>query len=203
MSDVIKLPSDKKYIQKSKNWATLVYSDSTPNIQVVINYLTSHFLKFAVSPLHNKDTYEVDNEDLSQVKGEPKKEHRHILLIFDTPKSKNQLMPILEESTCVGLDAIGSRKLYFEYLWHKNEIFKPHYDPEEVQLFNCSESDFYGEDYFVSQIVNDIISNKIGSFTDLNEFYILNGFDMSAIQKVVRKNSYYLSQLLKEQKLIY
>lgn len=202
MSDEVIVIDDKKpkYVPKSKNWATIVY-DEDNNIGQVINYLMSHFIRFAVSPIHDMDQYEDENLELGHHKGDIKKPHYHILMIFDCPKTRKQLEPITSDSPCVGLELIGNRKLYFEYLSHKNELFKYHYDEFAIQCFNCVRADFFGDVYLLNDIINDIMINDICSLLELISFYKVNHYDLPNILKVINKNAYLIKQILREKEL--
>src|SRR5699024_1690594 len=77
----------KKYeYEKGRDWTFIVYPESAPeNWRTVLD--ETH-LRWIESPLHDKDV----NAD-----GEVKKEHYHILIIFDGPVTAKQVTKITEQ----------------------------------------------------------------------------------------------------------
>ena len=74
-----------KYI-KARTWGMVVYPQSAPEDWVEL--LRETYIQFAVSPLHDKDV----NPD-----GEIKKEHWHVILIWDGPVTQNAALKIAEK----------------------------------------------------------------------------------------------------------
>lgn len=176
---------------KSKYWASILYMDSTYNLyKDVVEPLNEHFCKFVISPLHNQDV-----EDLES--GELKKPHRHVFFIFDTPKTKNQMEWLISLTTLVGQELIMNKKSYFEYLWHKNEIDKPHYNEKDLMFFNCTKTEFLNEEDNINFLQEFIHSNKIKSVSSL--FYYVNQYDKSLVG-TIKRNSYLINILVNENK---
>ena len=63
---------------KTRNWVTIVYPESAPKDWR--DKLREECIQAVVSPLHNADA----NPD-----GEQKKEHYHVMLLFDGPKRQS------------------------------------------------------------------------------------------------------------------
>lgn len=174
-------------IVKSKYWTTEIYLDSTPNENVVFQKFLDYHLKFIVSPLHNMDKY--DN-------GENKKAHKHILILFDSPKSLNQVENLISQTTCVGCIQIENLIGYYEYLWHKNEIDKYQYD-KDLKYFNCSEYDIYRMELMLNDIINIILDNNIKSLRELYYMFRENQYSKE-FYKTISHYAYMLKCLCNE-----
>lgn len=145
-------------VKRSRNWATVVYPESAPeNWQEKLAELK---IGVMISPLHDKDTNPT---------GEPKKPHYHVLLIFESVKTREQVEDIRELIGGVGLEQIKSLRAYARYLVHADNPEKAQYSQSEVITFG-------GVDYFATchiptddlQVLKEMMSfcrdNQIHSF---------------------------------------
>lgn len=119
-----------------------------------------------VSPLHDCDV----NAD-----GELKKEHYHILFVFDGKKSYTQVEEICDLIGSVGLEAVNSTRAYARYLCHLDNPDKHQYIPEDVLQFG-------GADYIsiiglaqdkylaIKQMMAFCRDSKVYSYADLLEY---------------------------------
>ena len=105
-------------------WATVVYPESCPVDWLSI--LESCVVPALVSPLHKFDV----NPD-----GEPKKEHYHVILLFDSLKSPHQAKEIFDKIGGVGCERVNSIRGYARYLCHLDNPDKYQYPLDEVQSF--------------------------------------------------------------------
>lgn len=94
-------------IGRTRNFATVVYPESASGDWM--EKLADLKIKAFVSPLHDKDK----NPD-----GEPKKAHYHVILMFDSVKSVEQVKEITDEIGGVGVEKINSLRGYARYLIH-------------------------------------------------------------------------------------
>lgn len=121
--------AEKKYDQKragkrGENWGMVIYPDSLPdNWRDILAELCVQVL---VSPLHDSDI----NAD-----GEPKKPHRHVLLIFDSMKSQNQVSEIAEMLNAPVPMKMDSARGAARYLCHMDNPEKAQYNPDDVLEF--------------------------------------------------------------------
>ena len=76
-----------------------------------------------ISPLHDKD-YNPQNE--------PKKMHFHVLIMFDSVKTKEQAKEIFDEIGGVGCERVQSLRGYARYLCHLDNPEKAQYDTGSV-----------------------------------------------------------------------
>lgn len=123
-----------------------------------------------ISPLHDKDKTE---------EGELKKEHFHIMLLFDGVKTMQQAQKIFDDIKATQCIAVNSVRGQARYLCHLDDLDKEPYDTGNVVALN-------GADYFSLielpsnkyQVVRDIIyyctENNITSFAELLEYSSLN-----------------------------
>lgn len=121
--------AEKKYDQKragkrGENWGLVIYPDSAPdNWRDILAELCVQAL---VSPLHDEDV----NAD-----GEPKKPHRHVLLMFDTMKSLNQVQEIASSLNAPVPMKMDSARGAARYLVHLDNPEKAQYSPDDVLEF--------------------------------------------------------------------
>lgn len=105
-----------------RNYATVLYPESAADNWLQI--LQELHIKILISPLHDKDV----DED-----GVVKKEHYHIMYVFDGKKTERQVREINELIGSVGLERVNSLKGYARYLCHLDEKDKVKYPISEVQ----------------------------------------------------------------------
>ena len=75
---------------RTRNYATVVYPESAPSDW--IDKLTECFVPAFISPLHDKDI---------NPGGEPKKPHYHVIIMFDSVKTRDQAKEIFEKGVCL------------------------------------------------------------------------------------------------------
>ncbi len=123
---------------RTRNYATVVYPESAPEgWQEILSELR---VPAFVSPLHNEDV---------NPGGEKKKEHYHVMLVYEGPKTVDQAKKVFTAIGGVGCEAVQSLRGYARYLCHLDNPEKFQYNTEDVRAF-C------GADYI----------NAIGLVTD-------------------------------------
>lgn len=172
--------------KRSKYFATLAYSESCPNY---LDYLNTLCIDYLVSPLHCFDV----NSD-----GTPKKEHYHIILVFDSLKSCDQVRDLISDFGFVGLEIVQSLRSYARYLCHLDNADKTQYSPDDVvcrgidyQQFIKSDNDKYD---IYARIIDYIRDKQIMSFYDLLVYARYNDFDMF---RALCDNSYMIREFLR------
>lgn len=126
---------------RTRNWAFLVYPESAPEDWREI--LERNPVPCFVSPLHDQDTWSAyDEQDNPEHKaGTPKKAHYHVMLMYSSVKTYEQVMELvglLGGSTCTKIEDV---KAYARYLCHLGSKDKHVYTPDDVLQFG-------GADYF-------------------------------------------------------
>lgn len=110
---------------KKRNWAFVLYPDSAPEDWFHILQLTG--LPFVVSPLHDKDK----NPD-----GTLKKPHYHIILIFGSPTTYNNVKSITDNLNQPIPQPVDQVRGYYRYLTHKDNPEKAQYDESDIKFSN-------------------------------------------------------------------
>ena len=134
-----------------RNYATVVYPESAPdNWQSV---LEEQFVPAFISPLHDSDINPT---------GEPKKEHYHVVIMFDGVKTVEQAAELFDKIGGVGCEKVQSIRGYARYLCHLDNPDKHQYDQDKVRCLG-------GADY-ISTIGLSIDKYKaIGEMIDFCE----------------------------------
>lgn len=112
----------RKAAQRARSYATIVYPDSAPADWM--EKLEELHVPCLISPLHDKDI----NPD-----GTPKKPHFHVLLLFESVKSPQQVKEMLKKMKSVGCEKVNSVRGYTRYLCHLDNPEKHQYNPAGVQ----------------------------------------------------------------------
>lgn len=153
--------ADAKRAGRTRNFATVVYPESAP--QDWLEKLAEAKIEALVSPLHDKDK----NPD-----GEPKKAHYHVILMFETVKTIEQVKEITEKIGGVGVEKINSLRGYARYLIHADNPEKAQYNKADIKQFGgadyesiCSlASDKYAA---IREMIQYCTTNEIISYADL------------------------------------
>lgn len=164
--------------KRSKSFATLVYPEST-YFQDLLSLLGDFKISYLISPLHSQDML----EDSSF-----KKPHYHVILIFDSLKSLDQVQSILDASTIgrpiqfCGLEIVNSLVHYARYLCHLDSPDKFRYNVKDVVAFGLDYAALIASkaDKFTSfvSLLDFIQSHNNFSFADLCFYARHNDPDM-------------------------
>lgn len=134
---------------RTRNFACVVYPESAPeNWQEI---LAGECIPAFISPLHNQDI---------NPGGEPKKEHYHVVLMFDGKKSVEQAADVFTKIGGVGCEIVKSIRGYCRYLCHLD-------NPEKAQYNQCDVRALCGADY-ISTI--GLAIDKYNALTEMEEF---------------------------------
>lgn len=110
---------------KKRNWVIVGYPDSMPDNWKDI--LTETGLPIVVSPLHDKDT---------NITGEKKKPHYHILMCYSGPTSFNVVSKLSEKLNAPIPKYIDNVRGAVRYFTHKDNPEKYQYDEKEMTFLN-------------------------------------------------------------------
>lgn len=116
---------------RTRNFATVVYPESAPEDWKVI--LGESCIPCFISPLHDQDV---------NPGGEPKKEHYHVMLMFDSVKTPAQAEEVFQSIGGVGCEIVQSIRGYARYLCHLDNPEKHQYSPEDVTTYGGA--DYHG-----------------------------------------------------------
>lgn len=103
----------------------MVYPESAPENWREI--LADLHIPALVSPLHNRDL---------DAKGEFKKTHYHVMLLYDGMKTQAQATEAFRKIGGVGAEMIASVRAYARYLIHADNPDKAQYDAKEVSAYS-------------------------------------------------------------------
>lgn len=146
---------------RTRNFATVVYPESAPTGWQDI--LIEQFVPAFISPLHNLDVNPT---------GEVKKEHYHVIIMFDNVKTNEQAKEIFDLIGGVGCERVQSIRGYARYLCHLDNPEKHQYRIEDVRSL-CG-ADYTGiiglaTDKYkaVGEMIDFCIENGIVSYSQL------------------------------------
>lgn len=152
--------------ERNRCFATIVYPESAPKDWR--EKLSSTHIMALVSPLHDRDTYESDQQEKKI-----KKPHFHIMVYFEGKKSIKQVQEIFDQIGGVGCEIVGSKTGYARYLCHLDDPEKAQYAPTDVRGYGGA--DFYNwanmdtnPMLFIPEIMDFIERHDIISFYKLS-----------------------------------
>lgn len=110
---------------RTRNFATLVYPDSAPPdwLRIAGELQVPMF----VSPLHKDDVNELDEAQ--------KKPHWHVIIMFDSVKTKEQAVEVFKQIGGVGCQVVQSLRGSARYLCHLDNPEKAQYSVDDVRCF--------------------------------------------------------------------
>lgn len=154
--------------KRTRNYATVVYPESAPVDWKV--RLQEQCIPALISPLHDRDK----NTD-----GTQKKEHFHIMILFDGVKTQEQAKEVFEVIGGVGVEPVKSVRAYARYLCHLDNPEKARYDIQDVIC--CA-----GVDY---NTIISLASDKYSAIGEMIEFCLQNRIDCYAELLLYAKNN--------------
>jgi len=157
---------------RTRTWTFILYPESAPtNWRDILNDL---FIEWIESPLHDKDV----NPD-----GELKKPHWHILLIFPSVKTYEQIVEVTNMVQAPSPQKAMSAKGVVRYMLHLDKPEKFQYDKSEIkgygggdlnELLRPTSSDRYE---LIKEMILFIRENDIKEMKDLLDYAIEARFD--------------------------
>lgn len=135
---------------RTKNWVAIMYPESMPSDWQT--RLAELKINVIISPLHDKDV----NAD-----GTPKKPHYHVILMFSSNKSFEQVQTLLEPFKCPIPQKVTSIKGQVRYLIHIDNPEKYQYNKGDIQTIG---------DVDLRQYFNITASQRYDSIADMMDF---------------------------------
>lgn len=154
--------------KRTRNYATVVYPESAPDDWII--KLHEQCVPALISPLHDKDI----NAD-----GTIKKEHHHVMIMFDGVKTQEQAKEVFEVISGVGTEPIKCVRAYARYLCHLDNPDKAQYDINDV--ISCAGIDYH--------TIISLASNKYAAIGEMIDFCIQNDVDCYAELLLYAKNN--------------
>lgn len=190
------MPRRKKNIETSvkkprrtRNWTFIVYPESAPKDWRSI--IDEDHVQWIESPLHDKDT----NPD-----GEKKKPHWHILVMYDGPKSYDQIKAMTDKLNSPIPKAVASARGLVRYMIHLDNPEKCQYLKSDIvghcgadveSFFEMSASSRLEK---LKDITAYILENHVTSFSALVQYAIMHDDDWFTI--IADKNTLFLNKLI-------
>lgn len=156
---------------RTRNYATVVYPESAPeNWQQIIS---ESKIPMFVSPIHDQDLNPT---------GEKKKPHYHVIIMFESVKTKEQAEELIKSFGGVGCEVVNSLRGYARYMTHMDNPEKHQYNMDDVKSYG-------GADYIHAigtaadkakacrEMITWIEENDIVSYRDLMEYASVNRSD--------------------------
>ena len=107
---------------RTRTWSFVLYEDSAPeNWRDVLDDMHIEWIE---SPWHDKDV---------NANGEPKKKHKHILLLFQGKKSYEQIKEITDELQQPIPQRCHNAKALVRYMAHMDNPEKAQYSPSDIR----------------------------------------------------------------------
>lgn len=141
--------ADLRFKQSGCWWSAIVYPDSAPSGW--IEKLKAQGFRFAISPLHDKDTWNHDSPetvdpDTGEITpkgkiyktGDRKKAHWHTIVVVDKRTSFVEMNDIMQKITnCPYIQKCRSLRNSYDYFLHINAPEKYQgYEKDEIQVYN-------------------------------------------------------------------
>ena len=117
-----------------------------------------------ISPLHDKDLG-YDGKSF-------KKSHYHVMIMFDSVKTRKQAENIFKKIGGVGVEVVNSPRAYARYLCHLDDPDKAQYPVEDVVSYGGADYDMHintAKDMYTTlgEIMDFCMENNIVCFADL------------------------------------
>lgn len=157
---------------RTRNWTFFVYPDSAPeNWRDILNEMHMPWIE---SPLHDKDV---------DANGELKKAHWHILLLFGSKKSYEQVREVTLRLKAPNPQKVMNLKGVVRYFAHMDDPDKFQYSKSEIighagadPLIYLSASS--GERYeLIKEMISFVKENEVDEIQDLIDYAMENRFD--------------------------
>lgn len=151
--------------KRTRNWTFIVYPESAP--EDWRQQLDDHHLEWVESPLHNLDLNPT---------GEPKKEHYHILILFNGNKTYEQVLEIIKPLNATIPQQCHNAKSLVRYMAHLDNPEKYQYNLSEIKshggveladLLKPSANERYT---LLMEMIDFVKDNRIVEFQDLVDY---------------------------------
>ncbi|MBO4519291.1 MAG: replication protein [Paludibacteraceae bacterium] len=179
---------------RTRNWSFVLYEDSAPeNWREVLDDMHIEWIE---SPWHDKDV---------NANGEPKKKHKHILLLFQGKKSYEQIKEITDELQQPIPQRCHNAKALVRYMAHMDNPEKAQYNPSDIvahggvdlsDLLRPSNSERYT---LIRDMMDYIRSAAVTEFQDLMDYAAAEHFD-DWFPLLCDSSAYVIGQYIKSQR---
>lgn len=194
--------------QKVRNFAVIVYPDSTTLKADWRENIERLGHKAIISPIHDKDVYDKDIIDgdgnIKHKKGDLKKPHYHVCVFREnatTLKSCINTMSLNVDSSIKRVEILrGTIQASYDYMSHKNAPKKAQYKEEDITCLNGFNSFDYQKQSrsdklnCTKEIYIYIENNEIEEFSDLIQLLIMEEKD--ELLGYVASHAYFIDKII-------
>lgn len=179
---------------RTRNWTFVLYEDSAP--ENWREMLDDEHIEWIESPWHDKDF----NAD-----GEPKKKHKHILLLFGGVKSYEQVKEVTDKLGQPIPQRCHNAKAMVRYMAHLDNPEKAQYSVSDIvphggvdlaELLRPSSSERYT---IIRDMMDYIRSAAVTEFQDLMDYAAAEHFD-DWFPLLCDSSAYVIGQYIKSQR---
>ena len=175
--------------KRTRNFVAIGYPESLD--PEWISKLEETHIPIVISPLHDKDT---------NPNGETKKEHYHIMLLYDAPHTYEQAQNVFTMIGATKCEIVNSTRGQARYLCHLDNQEKYQYPTNEVKCLN-------GVDYLtlielptdelqsVREMIAYIKENNVRAFSDIVEYAAEHNENW--YRALVQKNTLFIKEYIK------
>jgi hypothetical protein len=157
---------------RALGWSCIVYPESAPdNWRDILDDL---HLEWIESPLHDQDL---------NATGELKKAHWHVLILFGSVKSYDQVKELTEALNCPSPQKCHNSRALVRYMAHIDNPDKAQYNVSDIvghggvdisELLKPSSSERY---FLIREMIEFVKSAEIIEYQDLMDYAAENRFD--------------------------
>lgn len=179
---------------RTRTWSFVLYDDSSPDNWRDI--LDDMHIEWIESPWHDKDV---------NANGEPKKKHKHILLLFQGKKSYEQIKEITDELQQPIPQRCHNAKALVRYMAHLDNPEKAQYSTSDIiahggvdlaDMLRPSSSERYT---LLREMIDYVRSAGVTEFQDLVDYASSERFD-DWFPLLCDNSSYFIGQYIKSQR---
>lgn len=156
---------------RTRSWTFLVYPESAPTDWREI--IDNEFIEWVESPLHDKDV---------NATGEAKKPHWHVLVMYPSVKTFEQVQELTERLGAPIPQKCASAKALVRYMAHMDNPEKAKYSISDIvahggadlqELLRPNSSDRYA---LIGEMMDFVRDNNLVEFEDLMDYAQANRF---------------------------
>lgn len=150
---------------RTRNWTFILYPESAPDNWREI--LDDMHVEWIESPLHDKDL---------NATGEPKKAHIHVLVLYESVKSYEQVKELTDRLNCTIPQKCAGAKALVRYMAHLDNPEKAQYNVSDIighggvdlaEMLRPSSSDRY---MYIDEMMDYIDDCQIVEFNELMRY---------------------------------
>lgn len=149
----------KEVVKRYRNFTAIVYPDCVNTPSNWMDILRDLQLQFFISPLHDKDLNPT---------GELKKPHYHVILMFDSTKTREQAIEVFDTVGAVVPPKIADKDMFIVSSLRATARYLCHIDNPDKYLYPIEKVSSIGGADYISII--EMACDKYTALTEMEEF---------------------------------